>query len=73
MRRSETFQMQAASIGILALAACLLAPSLAPVAQPVEGTVTRVVDGDIVWAENVHGTKLRIRLMGIGSQGWVGE
>lgn len=44
-----------------------LSPALALAAQTVAATVTRVVDGDTLWAEDAHGTKLRIRLVGIGA------
>ena len=58
--------MQAVSVAILALAVRLLVPVPAGLAaQRVEGRVTRVVDGDTVWCEDAHGTKLRIRLVGI--------
>jgi len=50
-------------LGLLAWA--LLWPALAPAAQTVQGTVTRVVDGDTVWVEDAHGTKLPIRLVSI--------
>ncbi len=49
----------------IALAILLLAPPLASAAQTVQATVTRGVDGDTVWAEDAHGTKLRLRLVGI--------
>ena len=51
-------------LGLLAWA--LLWPALAPAAQTVQATVTRVVDGDTLWAEaDAHGTKLCMRLVGI--------
>ena len=44
----------------------LLWPGLAQPGQPVQGTATRGVDGDTLWAEaDAHGTKLCMRLVGI--------
>ena len=44
----------------------LLCPTLVHAAQTVQGTVTRVVDGDTLLAEaDAHGTKLCMRLVGI--------
>ena len=44
----------------------LLGPAFAPAAQTVQDTVTRVVDGNTLWAEaDVHSTKLCMRLVGI--------
>jgi len=51
--------------GLWCVALLLTLATAAQPAQIVQATVTRVVDGDTVWAEDVHGTKLRIRLVEI--------
>lgn len=44
-------------------------PWVAIAAQTDQTTVTRLADGDSIWAEDAHGTKLRIRLVGIDAPG----
>ena len=65
MRRGERHPLPRVGAWLLFV---LLCPTLVHAAQTLQASVTRVVDGDALWAEaDAHGTKLCLRLVRINA------